>query len=154
MKNKREIWIAEQKVNKMREKAKKLIRSTPEEQKKLFNQLQKIGLEVNSIGDVLALNKEDYLKRRLQSVVVKKGLATTVKGARQLITHKKVMVDGKVVNIPSYIVPVTLESKLTLKKKVKKPKVEEKKEEAPVEEATTEESTPEVEVKEEEKENA
>ena len=46
-----------------------------------------------------------------------KKLATTSKGARQLITHKKVIVGRNVVDSPSYIVPVELENKISLKTK-------------------------------------
>ncbi len=115
LKNKKEIWKAEAKVKSMREKAKKLIGKSPEEQEVLFNQLRKIGIKVNSIPDVLGLTKEDILKRRLQSVMVQNKLSTTPKGARQLIVHKKVLIDGNAVNSPSYIVPVSLEKKITLK---------------------------------------
>lgn len=126
LKNKREIWKADAKVRVMRRKAKNLIKADPEEQKALFEQLKKIGLKVDSIADVLGLTKQDYLNRRLQTVVAMKGLASTVKSARQLITHKKVLVDGKVVSIPSYIVPVSLEDKITIRKKIKKEKPKEK----------------------------
>ncbi len=129
LKNKREIWKADARVTEMREKAKKLISASPEEQKKLFDRLKKIGLNVNSIGDVLSLEKKDYLKRRLQTILVVKKLAKTPKEARQFITHKKVLVDGKAVSSPSYIVSTDLESKITLKKKDKKIKKEEKMEE-------------------------
>ena len=125
LKNKKEIWKAEAKVKSAREKAKKLISASPEEQKDLFNRLKKIGLGVNSIADVLALDKRDYLRRRLQTVIVNKKIATTPRGARQLITHKKILVDGNVMNIPSYIVPIELENKISLKKGVKKSKPKE-----------------------------
>lgn len=142
LKNKKEIWKAEARIKSIREKAKKLISSSQEEQKLLFDNLKKTGFNVNSISDILSLDKKDYLKRRLQTVMVDKKLATTPKSARQLITHKKVFVDGRVINSPSYIVPVKLEGKISLKvmkSKVKKKeesveetikeKVEEKKEE-------------------------
>ncbi len=134
LKNKREIWKADTKIKIIREKAKKLISSDKEKQQALFEQLKKIGFNVNSIGDVLGLNKKDYLKRRLQTIVFKKGLASTIKAARQLIVHKKVLVDNKVVNVPSYIVPVALEGKIKLKEKKKNIKKEEK----PKEETKTE----------------
>jgi ribosomal protein S4 len=51
---------------------------------------------------------------------VAKNLAKTPRGARQLITHKKVLVNGNAVNSPSYIVPVNFEDKITLKIKNKK----------------------------------
>jgi len=122
LKNKKEIWKAEARVKSMREKAKKLIGATPDKQKALFERLQKIGLNVDSIADVLALTKEDYLTRRLQTVLVSKKFATTMKGSRQLITHKKVLVDGRAVDTPSYVVPVSLENKISLREKKKKDK--------------------------------
>jgi ribosomal protein S4 len=42
LKNKREIWKAEAKIKSIREKAKKLISSKPEEQHALFEKLNKI----------------------------------------------------------------------------------------------------------------
>ena len=128
LKNKKEIWKAEARIKSMREKAKKLISAKPKEQQALFDRLKKIGLKVSSIGDILSLEKKDYLKRRLQTIVLSKKLATTVKSARQLITHKKVLVDGKVVDSPSYIVSINLENKISLKKKKQKPKEEIKEE--------------------------
>lgn len=132
LKNKKEIWKAEAKVSSIREKAKKLISAGPEEQKKLFDQLKKIGLNIDSIADILSLETKDYLKRRLQTVLVNKKISPTIKNARQLITHKKILVNGKIINSPSYIVPIELENKISLKpkkKKQKKKEPEEKKEE-------------------------
>ncbi len=123
LKNKKEIWKADSKIKSIREKAKKLIGADEEEQKALFDRLKKIGLNVNSISDVLSLDKKDYLDRRLQTILVKKKLATTSKSARQLITHKKVLVEKRVVNSPSYVVPVQLEDKIILKENSKKKKV-------------------------------
>jgi small subunit ribosomal protein S4 len=141
LKNKKELWKAEAKIKSMREKAKKLISAGPEEQQALFDRLGKIGIKVNSITDILGLDKRDYLEQRLQTIVVKKMLARSMKSARQLITHKKVLVDGKMVSAPSYVVPFGLRDKITLKqarkKKVEAPKevTEEKPVEAPVEKA-------------------
>jgi len=129
LKNKREIWKADSKIKIIREKAKRLISAKPEEQKNLLEKLKKIGFNVNSISEVLLLNKKDFLQRRLQTVVLKKRIATTAKSARQLITHRKILVDGMVVNAPSYVVPVELENKITIKPRVKKTKPVEKKEE-------------------------
>ena len=128
LKNKKEIWKADAKIKSMREKAKRLIGANAEEQQALFDRLKKIGLDVNSIGDVLALEKTDYLNRRLQTIIASKGLTSTIKEARQMISHKKVMVDGKVVDSPSYVVSVDKENKITLKQ-TKKPKKENTKKE-------------------------
>ena len=123
LKNKKEIWKSDAKIKSIREKAKKLISADQEEQQALFRRLKKIGLKVNSITDVLSLDKKDYLRRRLQTILVNKKFARTMKSARQLITHKKVFIDGKIVNSPSYTVSIELENKISLKpmkKKVKK----------------------------------
>ena len=116
LKNKKEIWKAESAVDKIRKRAKELIRSNENDKKKFFDKLNKSGLKVDSISDVLALTKEDYLNRRLQTIIFQKKLANSAKMARQIITHKNVLVDGNVVNIPSYIVPVESEDKISLKK--------------------------------------
>jgi small subunit ribosomal protein S4 len=115
LKNKREIWKAEAKVKLIRERAKKMVSAKEEDRKEFFKRLNEMGIKVNSIADVLSLTKEDWLKRRLQTVVVKKELAKTPKESRQMITHKKILVDGKAVNIPSYIVSVELENKISVK---------------------------------------
>lgn len=115
LKNKKEIWKAEAKIKSIRERAKKLITAEEKDRKALFDRLQKIGLDVNSIADVLSLDKKDYLNRRLQTIVHKKKLVTTTKTSRQMIVHKKVLVDNKIVDSPSYIVPVKLENSITLK---------------------------------------
>lgn len=115
LKNKKEIWTAESKIKKFREKAKKLISSSSEEQQKLFDQLNKIGLKVNSVGDVLALDKKNYLQRRLQTIVSEK-FKKTPKTSRQLIVHKHVLIKGRAINSPSYIVPVEFEKEIELKK--------------------------------------
>lgn len=120
LKNKREIWKADAKIKSMREKAKKLISASEEEKQAFFKRLQKIGLKVDSIGDVLSLDKKDYLRRRLQTVLVEKKFTTTPKSARQLITHKKVMINNKSISAPSYIVPVEFEDKISLKPKKEK----------------------------------
>ena len=122
LKNKTEIWKAEAKIKLFREKAKNLISADEKERHALFERMKKIGLKVNSIADALSLDKQDYLQRRLQTIVAKKRLAPTVKTARQLIVHKKILVDGHAINSPSYIVPIDLEDKIELKKKIKKPK--------------------------------
>ncbi|BDF32435.1 MULTISPECIES: 30S ribosomal protein S4 [Extibacter] len=46
------------------------------------------------------------LESRLDNVVFRMGLARTRREARQIVDHKHVMVNGKQINIPSYIVKV------------------------------------------------
>lgn len=115
LKNKRAIWKALAKVNYFRKRAMALARASADEQNVFFSKLNNIGLNVKSTADILALDVEDLLKRRLPTIVASKGLANTVKQARQLVVHKKIIVGDNVVNSPSYIVPVSLESKIRFK---------------------------------------
>ena len=46
------------------------------------------------------------LESRLDNVVFRMGFARTRKEARQIVDHKHVLVNGKCVNIPSYLVKV------------------------------------------------
>jgi small subunit ribosomal protein S4 len=141
LKNKREIWKADAAISRIRNMAKKLITKSDEEKVAFVARLQKRGFKVERIEDVLALNKEDWLKRRLQTLVHIRKLASTPKQARQFVTHKHIAINDRIVNKPSY--QVTLEEepgiKLTIvlaEKKTSKSKIEEVK--AEIEEAQEE----------------
>lgn len=47
-------------------------------------------------------NLMELLERRLDNVVYRLGFAPTRSSARQLVSHRHVLVDGEVLNIPSY----------------------------------------------------
>lgn len=49
-------------------------------------------------GDILL----QYLESRLDNTVYRMGFARTRRQARQLVSHKHIVVNGEVVNIPSY----------------------------------------------------
>ncbi len=51
-------------------------------------------------GDILL----QMCESRLDNVVYRLGIAPTRAAARQLVTHRHIVVDGKVLSIPSYIV--------------------------------------------------
>jgi small subunit ribosomal protein S4 len=42
------------------------------------------------------------LEARLDNVVFRLGIASTRRAARQLVSHKHILVNGEIVNIPSY----------------------------------------------------
>lgn len=123
LKNKGEIWKAESSISRISSQAKKLI-TQPEQQAAFLARLKKLGLiQANAtLDDVLALTKEKLLERRLQTVVFKKGLAKTPKEARQLITHKKILVDDKAISSPGHIVKKDEEKNILIAKKEKKEK--------------------------------
>lgn len=128
LKNKHEIWKALAKVNYFRTRAKDLAKSSMEEQNVLFDKLRALGLKINTTTDALALQVEDILRRRLPSMMHKKGLAKTPQQARQMVVHKKVRINSSVVNVPGYLVSVDEESKITVDAQKQKKKVEPKSE--------------------------
>jgi small subunit ribosomal protein S4 len=143
LKSKREIWKADSAIDNTRKQAKLFLTKSDKEQDQFIARLKKQGFAVDSIADALALDKKDYLKRRLQSIVVEKKLATTPRQARQFIIHKHITINKNVINVPSYLVPVDEEDKIELtvvrKEKKKENKIE-KVMEAPKEENKEEET--------------
>lgn len=85
----------------LREKQKlKRIYSLQEDQFRRYFQI------ADRMGGVTGLNLLQLLESRLDNVIYRMGLATSRVEARQLVRHKHVRVDGRVVNIPSLCVRV------------------------------------------------
>src|ERR687886_179298 len=57
--------------------------------------------------EIVALNVEAVLMRRLQTMAYLRGLAATPVQARQLIVHGHVAINGRRVNVPGYHVMKT-----------------------------------------------
>jgi small subunit ribosomal protein S4 len=118
LRRKREIWIAEAIVREFRRRARDLIAIKDENEKKiLLERLVGLGLLQKGQGleNVLALNVRDILNRRLQTIVLNKGFADTIKDARQKITHGHICMGNRKIIFPSYIVPVENEKLIKLK---------------------------------------
>ena len=119
LKNKLEVWKTIAKVNYFRRRAMALARSSFEEQDILFSKLRALGLNATSTADALALKIEDLLERRLPTIVFKKGLAKTPQEARQMVAHKRVLIEKKVIDSPSYLVSLSEENNIEIKRKAK-----------------------------------
>ncbi len=110
LRNKRELWRLRTMLSHYRARARKLLAIPPEQRRKeereLIRQLYKLAIldENATLDDVLNLTVEDLLKRRLQTVVFEKGIATTIHQARQMITHRHITVNGRIVTAPGYLV--------------------------------------------------
>merc|ERR1719376_864402 len=63
---------------------------------------------------VLGLKPEDFLERRLQTVVYKLGLAKSYHHARVLIRQGHIRVRKQLVNVPSYIVRLDSQKHINL----------------------------------------
>ena len=58
----------------------------------------------SNIDDILSLKTENILERRLQTQVLRLGLARTVVQARQFITHGHIAVNGRKATIPGMLI--------------------------------------------------
>lgn len=114
LKNKKEVWKAQSYLRKLRGQARTLQAQIRTENKQaikesdqLLKKCSKLGLlgEGSSLVDVLAIEIETILSRRLQSLVYTKGLASTPKQARQLISHGHIIINDRRVTVPGMIVP-------------------------------------------------
>ena len=121
LKTKRELWKTQTELSRVRFQARSILalRQNEREAKEpiLMQSLSRIGLvEQNStLDDVLNLQVNDLLLRRLQTIVHKKLNFKTPYQARQAIVHGHVMIEDNIITIPSYIVKTEEESKIHLK---------------------------------------
>ncbi len=115
LKNKKEVYKAQSQLRSIRREARKLNASDDEEQREdLINKTQRLGLTKSDaqLEDILTLRVEDFLDRRLQTAVNRRGYSDTIKEARQLVSHGHVYVDGQKVTVPSYLLSTTEEKNI------------------------------------------
>ncbi|MDK6028548.1 30S ribosomal protein S4 [Ignisphaera sp. 4213-co] len=111
LRNKRELWIAETMLRRIKHLARSLLALPEDEREKRFHQLvtrlYNIGVLSTpnaTITDILNLSVESILERRLQTIVWRKGLAKTIHQARQFIVHGHIAIRGRRVTSPGYLV--------------------------------------------------
>ena len=107
----REIWREKSALRRHRNQAMKLIGRVDsteghyaKEKEQLLNSLTKKGLLQTGadVGDVLEINVEHMLSRRLQSIVYYKGLAPSMRAARNLIVHGHICIGDQRMTVPGY----------------------------------------------------
>ncbi len=107
LRRKRELWKAQSILRQFRKRARELLAKKDEKiEKELLGKLYRLGLleKDATLEDVLNLTITDILDRRMQTIVYKKGLAKTIKQARQFIVHGHIAVNGKRFRFPGAIV--------------------------------------------------
>ncbi|AGI47430.1 SSU ribosomal protein S4P [Thermoplasmatales archaeon BRNA1] len=114
LKNKTEVWKADSLLRNFRKQSRDLQAKlrTGDAQAKieadaLIGRCSRMGIlpaTGGDLNDILVLQSSDVLNRRLQTIVFQKGLATTIRQARQLINHGHIFVNGHKVTVPGYLV--------------------------------------------------
>lgn len=122
LKNKTEVWKAQTILRNFRGQSRELqarLRNGEAQAKiesdALIAKCGRMGLlpmEGATLNDILTLNEESILSRRLQTIVFQKGMASTVGQARQMIVHGHVFMNGHKVTVPGYIVARNEESSI------------------------------------------
>ena len=124
LKNMRELWKVQTELSTLRSNIRSLLSSTSAQgsavQERMLNRLARYGIanKQSTVDNLLDLNENAFLSRRLQSLVFKKGLAKSIKQARQLIVHGYISINGKRVNKPGYRVSVDEEPHIGYYKKI------------------------------------
>ena len=113
LKNKTEVWKAETILRNLRKQSRDLqarLRTGDKQAQKeadaLLEKCARLGYlpTGSNLNDILSLKDEDVLSRRLQTIVYEKGLSSTIKQARQMITHGHIFMNGHRVTVPGYLV--------------------------------------------------
>ncbi|PLY16993.1 MAG: 30S ribosomal protein S4 [Sedimenticola sp.] len=78
------------------------------------NYYKKAAQQKGATGD----NLLRLLEQRLDNVVYRMGFGSTRAESRQLVSHKSILVNGKVINVPSY--QITAEDVVEVREKAKK----------------------------------
>ena len=113
LKSHREVWKAKTYLGKYRQQARELLAKiggkdpqVKKESDQLLLHLTLMGIlpAGSSLDDVLTLDTEAILSRRLQTLVYLKGFSSTAGQSRQLINHGHIGIGERKVTIPSYMV--------------------------------------------------
>ena len=132
LRTKRELWKAHTKLSSVRHQARSLLalqQDLREEREPiLMKSLARIGLVSidATLDDVLNLKVNDLLNRRLQTQVFKKFGFKTPYQARQAVVHGHIMIDDRVIDLPSYTVNTTEENQIKFTAESKLPGILEK----------------------------
>merc|ERR1712078_463461 len=115
LKNKREIWRVRLALAKIRSTARTLLTKDEKDPSRIFEgqalmrRMIRYGIldeDKQRLDYVLSLNIENFMERRLQTLVFKRGLAKSIHHARVLIRQRHIRVGRQVVNVPSFMVRV------------------------------------------------
>lgn len=118
LRTKRELWKTRTELSRVRNQARSLLALRKEERQEkepiLMNSLTRIGLvsKDSTLDDVLNLQVTHLLGRRLQTIAMQKFKFKSPYHARQAVVHGHISIGDRIVNIPSYIVPIFEEDKI------------------------------------------
>ena len=120
---KREAWRVQLTLAKIRKAARSLMTLAEDDARRLFEgdallrRMVRLGLlkeNERKLDYILGLTLNQFMERRLQTVVAEKKLANSLHHARVLIRQRHIAVGKQMVNIPSFMVRVSSEQHIQM----------------------------------------
>lgn len=108
LRNLRELWLLNSELRRIKQNVRSVLsgKSSEATGKDIIARLSRYNIVRNDAtpDDLLVVDVEALLDRRLQTIVLKKGLARTSRQARQLIAHGLISINGRRVTSPGHLV--------------------------------------------------
>lgn len=124
LKNHKELWKVQTEVSRIRRNVRELLAGGGSEdedtKQKMIARLARLGVatQTTTLDDLLDLKVNDLLNRRLQTIVFRKGMARSIKQARQITVHGFVAINSRKVNRPGYLVDSMTEKAISYYKPI------------------------------------
>ena len=123
LRNKREVWRVQLTLAKLRKAARGLLTLTEDDPRRTFEgdaiirRIVKLGLlkeNERKLDYVLGLTINQFMERRLQTLVAQRKIADSIHHARVMIRQRHIAIGKQLVNIPSFMVRVSSEQHIAI----------------------------------------
>jgi small subunit ribosomal protein S4 len=123
LKNHKELWKVQTEVSRIRRNVRELLSvgsGAEDVKERMIGRLTRLGIATSNttLDNLLDLKENDLLNRRLQTIVFRKGMARSIKQARQITVHGFIAINGKKVNRPGYLVDAQIEKNISYYKPI------------------------------------
>lgn len=118
LKNMKELWKVQSEVSRIRRNVRELLSmgtGAEEVKGRIIGRLARLGVanRETTLDNLLDLKENDLLNRRLQTIVYRKGMARSIRQARQITVHGFIAIDGRKVTRPGYLVGAEIENRIS-----------------------------------------
>ena len=123
LRNKREVWRVQLTLAKLRKAARQLLTLPQDDPRRQFEgdaiirRIVKLGLlkeNERKLDYVLGLTINQFMERRLQTLVAQRKIADSIHHARVMIRQRHIAIGKQLVNIPSFMVRVSSEQHIAI----------------------------------------
>ena len=123
LKNLRELWLQSSELRRIKQNVRNVLagRASAGVGKDIIARLSRYNIVKSDAtpDDLLVVDVEALLERRLQTIVLRKGLAKSSRQARQLVAHGLIAINGRRVTSPGHLVLASEEAGIRYYKPIK-----------------------------------